>query len=313
LIRLGGGNWGTLTNTDKYSTMIVSPGNASAAGAQPGRALMTACGTNEAPDSSSAYCGVSYADAVANGWVLKDASGNYVHYPNSYPVMLDIGNTAYQQRFIADIDADLRTHPGVDGMMIDDVVGSTSAPSVKYPDSASYRAAMLSFVKAVGPALRAKGWWVAVNAGIYDPSITSTTGQIGDGSQWSWWVNQIGPSVDALNLEHFQQNWDSSNSVRTSATAWDGWQRAVATAQGLGKQFYAGDFGSLSDVAKATYLKGSFLLEWNGQGGEFAYSDNWSGTSDLWNPAWMVDIGCAIWCRLADSAVRNFSCDTVSG
>ena len=87
------------------------PWERSAAGAQPGRALMTVCGTNEAPDSSSAGCGVSYADAVANGWVLKDASGNYVRYPSSYPVLLDVGTTAYQQRFISSVDAALRTHP----------------------------------------------------------------------------------------------------------------------------------------------------------------------------------------------------------
>jgi hypothetical protein len=313
LIRLGGGNWGTLTNTDKYSVMVASPSNANSAGALPGRALMTVCGVGEPPDSSSASCGVSYSDAVANGWLLKDSSGNYVKYPSSYSVLLDVGNTAYQQRFISAVDTLLRSHPGVDGMMIDNVVGSVITPSVKYPDSASYRAAMLSFIKAVGPALKAKGWWVAVNAGIYDPSIASTTGQIGDGSQWIWWVKQIASYVDGINLEHFQQNWDSTNSVRTSAWAWDGWQRAIGTVQGLGKQFYAGDFGSLSDVNKAVYLKASFLLDWNGQGGAFAYSDNWSGTSNLWNPAWMVDIGqpSAARFQVGVGWRRNFSAGTV--
>src|SRR5439155_23833701 len=141
------------------------------AGAQPGRALMYSCGTNTPPDATSAECGVSYADAVANNWILRDASGNPIKYQGGYPVLLDIGNAAYQQRFIADIDADLRTHPGIDGVFIDDVVGSLMSGSVistTYPDNASYRAAVLSFLNAVGPALRAKGWYITANLSILD-------------------------------------------------------------------------------------------------------------------------------------------------
>ena len=295
LIRLGSDNWGTLSNTDKYSVIIATAPNANSAGAQPGRALMYACGTNTQSQSTtqSASCGVSFTDAVANNWVLKDASGNYVYYRNSTSiVLLDVGSSSYQQRFVSDIDADLRSHPGIDGLMLDDIVGSLITASQKYPDNASYRAAVLSFIKAVGPALKAKGWHVGVNASILDGAIESISGPVEDGSQWIWWARQLGPYVDAINLEHWQQRWDSTHSVRASPYgAWDGWQRVPGAIQALGKQFYAGEFGSLSDTAKATYLKGSFMLDWNGGGGAFFYADNWSGTSDPWNPAWMVDIG----------------------
>jgi hypothetical protein len=187
VIRLAGGNWGTLSNTDKYSVLLASANNANAAGALPGRSLMYACGTNtESSDSVSTACGVSYSDAVANNWILKDASGNYVHYKGTSVVLLDIGNASYQQRFIADIDTDLRTHPGLDGLWIDDVTGSlynNTPVSTKYPDNASFRAAMLSFMNAVGPALKAKGWYVAVNASIVDGANESVTGPSWDGSQ----------------------------------------------------------------------------------------------------------------------------------
>src|SRR5207249_2604678 len=93
LVRFGGGNWSTLTNLDKYSVMIVGAGGANSAGYQPGRSLMYACGANMPPDSSSAACGVSYTDAVANNWILKDASGNYVRYHGGSPVLTDIGST----------------------------------------------------------------------------------------------------------------------------------------------------------------------------------------------------------------------------
>ena len=80
-IRLGGGNWGTLSNTAKYSVLLASSENANLAGAAPGRALMYACGTNtDSSDAGSAPCGVSYSTAVANNWILKDSSGNYIHY-----------------------------------------------------------------------------------------------------------------------------------------------------------------------------------------------------------------------------------------
>ena len=161
---MGGGNWGTLSNTSSYNVLLVSSGNANAAGALSARSLMYACGTNMPSDGTSAECGVSYADAVANGWILKDSSGNPVHYKGTSAVLTDVGNAAYQQRFVSDIDADLRTHPGVDGVFIDDVTGSQfgggTPVAAKYPSDASYRAAMLSFMKAIGPALKAKGWYV---------------------------------------------------------------------------------------------------------------------------------------------------------
>ena len=90
-------------------------------------------------------------------------------------------------------------------------------------------------------------------------------------------------------MEHWQQNWDSAASVRktgsSASQAWDGYQRIVSAVQGLGKQFYPIGWGSLTDAAKTTYLKGSFLLDWNGGQGAMLYSDNYSGSTNLWNPA----------------------------
>jgi len=214
LIRLGGGNWSGLTNAHRYGVIVASAANANSAGAQPGRALMYACGTNMPSDQTSALCGVSFAYAAAKGWILRDESGSYVHYKGQYPVLVDIGNRAYQRRFIRDVDADLRRHAGVDGLMIDDVTGSLISGTEKYRDNASYRAAMLSFMKAVGPALKAKGWYVAVNASILDGSAEALTGPSWDGSQYIWWARQLAGYVDGINMEHWQQNWDGSDSVR---------------------------------------------------------------------------------------------------
>jgi Hypothetical glycosyl hydrolase family 15 len=286
LIRLGSGNWSGLTNAARYGVIIASPANANAAGAQPGRALMYACGTNTFTSETSALCGVSFAYASSKGWVLKDANGNYVHYRGSYPVLLDIGNRSYQRRFIRAIDADLRTHPGIHGVFIDDVVGSLITSSVKYPDNASYRSATLSFLRAVGPALKAKGWYVAVNASILDGPEEAVTGPAADGSQYIWWVRQIARYVDGVATEHWQQNWDGGDSVRVRGMlgnqAWDGWQRLPSFVHELGKDFYAIETGPLTDLEKAVYLRASFLLTWKPGRGAFFYTDNSAGKGDPW-------------------------------
>ena len=122
--------------------------------------------------------------------------------------------------------------PGWTDFRIDDVTGSLfgSTPlSTKYPTSASFRAAMLSFMNAVGPALRAKGWFVGVNASINDNAIESATGPAWDGTQYIWWVKQIAADIDGITMEHWQQTWNSGDPVRTSGSTgsqgWDGWQR----------------------------------------------------------------------------------------
>jgi putative glycosyl hydrolase-like family 15 (GHL15) protein len=295
LVRTGTGNWGTLTNTRKYSIIVVSYGNAAFARRLPGRVLTWACGINIPRVAWSADCGISWNTAVANEWILKDTSGNYVPYGDGYSYLADIGNKAFQRRWLSEIRAEIRAHPGVDGVYIDNVVGSLIRASVKYPDSASYRAAMLSFIKAVGPALKAKGSYVAVNASIFDPGAESLTGQGADGTQYIWWAKQIARFVDGINMEHWQQNWGNNSSVRVSGAdasqAWDGWERVASAVQRLGVDFYAMDEGSVTDVRKATYLRASFMLASKSGRGAFFYTDSYSGKSDPWNPAWMIDVG----------------------
>ena len=285
LVRLGSGNWGAVTNADRYGVIIASPANANSAGGQPGRALMYACGTNMPADPTSAHCGVSFAYAAAKDWILKDDNGNYAHYKGRSSVLADIGNSSYQRRFINAIDADLRTHPGIDGVMIDDVVGSLITESARYRDNASYRAATLSFIQAVGLALKAKGWYVAVNASILDGEAEGVTGPAWNGTQYIWWVRRIARYVDGINMEHWQQNWDGSDSVRVRGTsgsqAWDGWQRLPPVVHKLGKDFYASERGALTDVQKAAYLRASFLLVWKRRQGAFFYDDH-SGRGDPW-------------------------------
>ena len=103
---------------------------------------------------------------------------------------------------------------------------------------------MLAFIKAVGPALRARGWYVAVNAGMNDSGAQAFTGETNDGTQYIWWYRQLGPYVSGISTERWQQYWGSPGApVRTSGAAWnqawEGWERLPSVVASMGKDFYA--------------------------------------------------------------------------
>ena len=235
---------------------------------------------------------------MANNWLLKDANGKYVPYGQGYSneYLADIGNSSYQRRFFSEMDADIRVHRGVDGVFIDNVIGNLISSSDKYRDNASYRLAMLAFIKAVGPALRARGWYVAVNAGMNDDSAQAFTGETNDGTQYIWWYKQIGPYVSGISTERWQQYWGSPGApVRTSGAAWnqawEGWERLPSVVASMGKDFYAITQGALTDRGKAAYLRASFLLAWKPGRGAFLYTDNYVGKGDPWRLVATPDIG----------------------
>jgi hypothetical protein len=69
---------------------------------------------------------------------------------------------------------------------------------------------------------------------------------------------------------------------------WDGWQAVMAHAQSLGIDFMGLLYGSATDLNRARYGRGSFLLEWNGSGKSALLwlregGDNWNSVMDI-NP-----------------------------
>jgi hypothetical protein len=316
LVRWGGGsgpsnNWRALTNMNRYSVVLVGAANAPAAAGLPGRSLLYACGVNVPTASWSGTCGVSWTTAVAKGWILKDASGNYASFDGGDGFYLaDVGNPSYQRAWLGQMLALLHRYRGIDGVLIDNVIGSTiypPDPPATYPDNASYRAAMKSFMDYVGPALQAKGYYVDVNASMIDtttPGWQASFGNQCDGSQFIWWYHLLARDVRAFTTESWEMNWDSSGSIRLSGTAscdqnWDGWQRLVARVQGMGKDFIplTSGPGDAGGVAKSTYLKASFLLDYNGGTSAFVYAAGgptvYSGSADDWmgGAPWTYNLG----------------------
>jgi hypothetical protein len=119
--------------------------------------LQIGYGTDTYPGSSLyAVYGVSPAEADPS-WELN-LSWNH-------GIMADMGNPGYQQKFVQNVIAAAQAG-GFNGIFLDDLHWRqwTGYPS-KYPDQASWDAAMESFLAYVGPALKAAGLTVIINVG----------------------------------------------------------------------------------------------------------------------------------------------------
>jgi len=271
--------------------LIVSGGEARAAAREPGRSLVYFAGT----DVNTRWdAGVPYRLAAARGWLLRDGAGNLLvnkGYPDNY--VGDVGDPAYQRAWLANVLRFLRAHHD-DGVFIDDVlrdlVPLAGTEAAKYPTQQAWAAAQLSFVRAVGSGLRARGYYVLVNASGYIPGDPASD----NGSNTIAWWRQLAPSVSGLFNEYYQQISDGSNTLRASGESWqqnwDGWQRLVQAAQALGKDFVGLAYGSSSDTQRMSYGKASFLLDWNGGGGAYIYEPKGEHPTP-WNEAWTADIG----------------------
>ena len=113
------------------------------------------------------FYGMTAQEVIANGWYLRDISGNPVFssgYPNS--VLADVGLQAFQDKWAQNVIAFL-TARGMDGLQIDDVVAQLSGYAAvavpKYPTAQVWEDAMVSAISNVGAKLKAQGFYVLPN------------------------------------------------------------------------------------------------------------------------------------------------------
>src|SRR5207302_9332714 len=237
--------------------------------------------------------GVPYGQARRRGWLLRDGAGGLLvnrSYPDNY--IGDVGNPAYQHAWLHNVSRLLRRH-GDDGVFIDDVIADlqevAGTEAAKYPTSRSWANAELSFIRTVGAGLRAKGYYVLVNASGYVPGNPASN----NGSNTLTWWRQLAPHVSGLMNEYYQETPDGTNRLRSTGPAWTqnwaAWQRLIRVAQSRGRDFVGLTHGPPGDAHLMSYGKASFLLDWNGHGGAFVYQPTDHG--DPWNGAWTSNIG----------------------
>src|SRR3954453_16239089 len=115
-----GGHLAGISSPGLYSLVVADPADAPTLVTLPGRGLAYFAGTDVNVNWST---GVPYGQASANGWLLSSSSGRLLvnqGYAGNY--VGDVGSLAYQQAWIANVSSYLSSHPGVDGVFIDDVL-----------------------------------------------------------------------------------------------------------------------------------------------------------------------------------------------
>jgi hypothetical protein len=168
--------------------------------------------------------GVPYSVALANGWLLKDASGAYMkntNFPDNY--IGDVGNAAYANEWARRV-GDFLASVGADGAYLDDVIADIAALSsgypTKYPDQQSWENAMVSFVQIMGTSLRNRGFYVLLNAHKW----IAGNGASDTGALEAQWWQRLAPYVDGLHNEYFVQNPIDESQMRGDGPAWyDNW------------------------------------------------------------------------------------------
>jgi hypothetical protein len=288
LYRLGP-SYGIGTNYNKYSYIVSARQDAAKAAAYPGKALVYMAGVDI---STSFSTGVDYTTALNNGWLLKDAAGNYMTGYGSY--LGDVGSAGYQQTWAANV-ATLLTQTGADGVYIDDVLSNIGTWSncgcfpAKYPSQAAWQNAMVSFMAYIGPALKAKGFYVLASAHAFIPGDLRSN----DASLEKLWWQQLAPYVSGLSTEYWTLNPATPSQIRSTGSQWyqqwDAWQGLVTTAQNAGIDFFGLTYGTAGTPNIMRYAKGSFLLDWNGRGGAVMFEP--TDGSDPWNLNWTSDPG----------------------
>jgi hypothetical protein len=249
-----------------------------------------------------------YADDVqnaastcrSNGWLVHNGSGQELTIYNGYP-MANSGNVAYQNSLKTRMMTFLAAHPFIDGIYFDHFFCDVGSYGKSYPlydqsnhllwsSNADFQASQISFIRNIGGALKAAGYQVDVNAKCFhknDPASNYSTPSKG-------WMDQYAPYVTAAAIEYWQQRADTHTVFLTGDDTWDhhwnDWQTIQPYARSKGIEFWPFDYiAQTGELPQCRYLRGSYLLEWDGHG-----SINfipWSLSSDIWNTCTAFDPG----------------------
>jgi hypothetical protein len=233
------------------------------------------------------YC---YSDQNRPEWFLLDSTGNRIQSCSwSSLWLMDVGNAAYQQKWLDNVAADAKTR-GFDGVLLDDVNQNQSGhlcgkTIAKYPQSDAFTSAMSSFMAKVGPGLAAKGllvmpnifianWWQASGIAAWDSFLSYSSGAVQEYfTKWSmdsgqWFTDDGGPHND-----------------------WTYRQEFLKRTQAVGKIFLGLTYAPSADQRSMRYARASFLVDWNGGPSALVFEPTTPEAQDPYNPVWTKDIG----------------------
>jgi len=224
--------------------------------------------------------GVTVQDAEAHPeWFLRNTSGDRFTFRSyNYVWAADIGNRDFQEKWLANVTARLKTADW-DGVLVDDanptLFYSYYVDRVpKYPNDAAYQVATGSALAYIGPRLRAQGKLVIPNFGSwrdYRDAITP-------------WLKYVSGGME----EHFTKFGDSPAGGHLTDGDWDDNLATLKQVQAMGKLFLGISHSSLGDRAAARYGWATTLLAAEGDA-TFALHDDY--TREAWFPEYNYDLG----------------------
>jgi hypothetical protein len=216
------------------------------------------CGTctKGLTDNTLLSSGMGYCWVKRNhpDWLLRaDGTGQpfeFQGYPHTWET--DYGNRAYQDRWIRNVLADVKTH-GWDGVDVDNALTEAEAygAAAKYPTNAAVQAATYSALRDVGPALQHAGVESVFNVGY----ATTFPGL------WQRWLNP----VQGLEQEFYLSYSTKPNAV--GVIAWDRYQDEVSSCAVRHKScwFHSGGYSTAVTSQARQYALASYLLASDGQ------------------------------------------------
>ncbi len=223
--------------------------------------------------------GVSYAQAAANGWLLKNTTGSPFTFQN-YPWLwaADVGSGGYQHAWVANVLAQLDSAPW-DGVLLDDVnptIGYHYCTScvAEYPSDARYAEAMKRFVEYVGPQLRDAGKLAIANLGSWS-GYTAVVDP---------WLKYLSGAMD----EEFVKWGTRPGSGYAGPGTWATQLQELRYTENAGKLFIGITHSSNTDERAAVYGYATELLAGNGQA-EFSMTGNYS--AEPWFPEYEYELG----------------------
>jgi hypothetical protein len=261
-------------------------------------------------DQARLSTGVGYCDADSNhpDWFLTDPSGtrlNSSYFPQAW--MMDVGNSAYQYKWLSNVLADVRAG-GWDGVFMDDtnadmgyhLQGRTIG---KYPTSSSWRAATRSMLANVGPALTSAGFLAVPN--LYAPWAADYDAQ----ATWRDWIQFTSGAA-----QEYYSKWGSASSSWFAGSDWTFRQQFQAITEQAGKIFLGITYAPKSDTRSMTWARANFLLfDDPADHGALVYEFSNPEAQDPYAPEWTADVGSPTGARFQVGAAwrRNFTGGTV--
>jgi hypothetical protein len=226
--------------------------------------------------------GVNYAEATTGHpeWFLTEANGTRIPEDGySYLWMADIGIPTYQEQWTANVIHLLQSGPW-DGVLMDDTNLTPrfhvhpQSRIAKYPNDATYQAAVRSMIAYAGPAIQAAGK-------LAMPNIGSWTEYPGVAAEWLQFVSG---GMD----EMFAKWSDVPGEGYRSGADWKTQLEEIQTTERMGKRFLAITQTAASDTRAIRYGWASALLAASGNTAFMAASNYYE---ELWSNEYEVAIG----------------------